>query len=64
MFFTTNSIGEGTGLGLFITNKILEAHNASIKLQEIESGTSFQINLPIIEVGSFTQTNKHLFSRS
>ena len=64
MFFTTKSIGEGTGLGLSITKKILEAHNGSIKLQEIESGTSFQINLPIIEVGSFTQTNKHLFSRS
>lgn len=60
MFFTTKSIGEGTGLGLSITKKILEAHNGSIKLQEVESGTSFQINLPIIEVGSFTQTNKHL----
>jgi signal transduction histidine kinase len=60
MFFTTKSIGEGTGLGLSITKKILEAHNGNIELLDQDQGTTFQINLPIIEVGSFTQTNKYL----
>jgi len=60
MFFTTKSIGEGTGLGLSITKKILEAHNGMITLNETDKGCEFQIDLPIVEIGSFTQTNKYL----
>tara|TARA_B100001971_G_C18268046_1_gene596722 strand:- start:160838 stop:162226 length:1389 start_codon:yes stop_codon:yes gene_type:complete len=60
MFFTTKSIGEGTGLGLSITKKILEAHNGDIRLNETDTGASFTINIPFVEVGSFTQTNKYL----
>lgn len=46
-FFSTKAPGSGTGLGLFITNDIVQAHGGSIKVQS-EPGcfTRFTIVLP------------------
>ncbi len=60
MFYTSKEVEEGTGLGLSITKKIVEAHSGEISLSQVDSGCEFQISLPIIELGSFTKTNKYL----
>jgi PAS domain S-box-containing protein len=45
-FFTTKS--RGTGLGLTLSRRILEAHQGAINIVTIdESGTTFEIGLPI-----------------
>ncbi|MBU1626330.1 PAS domain-containing sensor histidine kinase [bacterium] len=46
LFFSSKGV-EGTGLGLFISNKIALAHGGSIKLEsEINKGTRFIVRLP------------------
>jgi signal transduction histidine kinase len=45
-FFTTK--GEpGTGLGLYITNQVIEEHHGSIQVESSTRGTSFVISLPL-----------------
>ncbi len=47
-FFTTKPIGEGTGMGLSISYKIIEAHGGKILVDtEKDIGTTFSILLPI-----------------
>ena len=47
-FFSTKQPGEGTGLGLFITIKIMEALGGRMEVESIEGeGTSFTLLLPI-----------------
>ena len=47
-FFTTKPIGEGTGMGLSISYKIIEAHGGKILVDtEPGIGTTFSILLPI-----------------
>ena len=46
-FFSTKSLGEGTGLGLFVTRGIIEKLGGSIEVEsEIGQGASFCIRLP------------------
>jgi two-component system NtrC family sensor kinase len=48
-FFTTKPVGEGTGLGLTISHKIVEEHNGFIDVKsEPGKGASFIITLPSI----------------
>ena len=44
-FFTTHE--EGTGLGLVITKRIVEAHGGNITAKSIAGGTIFQIEFPL-----------------
>ncbi|MAZ49877.1 MAG: hypothetical protein CME65_15045 [Halobacteriovoraceae bacterium] len=60
MFFTTKEIDAGTGLGLAISKKIIEAHSGSIEMAKVKAGAKFDIKLPLLELGSFTMTNKYL----
>ena len=47
-FFTTKAVGEGTGLGLWITYSIVKAHGGSIDVEsELGKGTRFTVRLPI-----------------
>ena len=46
LFFSSKGAG-GTGLGLFIANKIAESHGGSIKINSVEGeGCNFLITMP------------------
>ena len=46
-FYTTKAPGEGTGLGLFITRKIVELYSGTISVKSAPGqGTTFRITLP------------------
>ena len=46
-FFTTKGVGEGTGLGMSISYKIIESHGGKINIDsEVGKGTKFTITLP------------------
>lgn len=47
-FYTTKPVGEGTGLGMSISYKVIQNHNGTIVVDSAEgSGTKFRIQLPI-----------------
>jgi len=47
-FFTTKPIGLGTGLGLSLSNSIIQRHNGRIEVRsQVGQGTTFRIVLPI-----------------
>ncbi len=47
-FFTTKPVGQGTGLGMSITHKIIKSHNGDIQVSSKPNvGTKFTITLPI-----------------
>ena len=48
-YFTTKQGKSGTGLGLFITRKVVDDHNGSIKVDSTPGiGTTITIRLPLI----------------
>jgi two-component system NtrC family sensor kinase len=51
-FFTTKDVGQGTGLGLYISHEIIRKHGGSLTFKsEAGRGTCFQVQLPVGEVG-------------
>ena len=47
-FFTTKDIGEGTGVGLAVTHRIVEAHDGQICVEsQVGKGTTFTLSLPV-----------------
>jgi nitrogen-specific signal transduction histidine kinase len=54
-FFTTKSIGKGTGLGLPISYGIVKMHNGTIWFDtETDRGTTFHVELPSTHAGGGT----------
>jgi signal transduction histidine kinase len=47
-FFTTKPVGEGTGLGLDITRRILRRHDALIDVESRPGHTEFRVALPVV----------------
>lgn len=55
-FFTTKPVGEGTGLGMSISYKVIKNHNGSIKVDsKVGVGSLFIISLPINQAKSVTK---------
>jgi PAS domain S-box-containing protein len=47
-FFTTKPVGQGTGLGLTITNRIVTQHGGRIEVESAPGkGASFSVELPV-----------------
>ena len=46
-FFTTKAVGDGTGLGLFLSHEIVESHGGSLTIESVVGkGTMVMIALP------------------
>ncbi len=46
-FFTTKSAGEGSGLGLYICQKIVDKHMGDMKFNSTQGHTEFRVWLPV-----------------
>ncbi|MDX9821838.1 MAG: ATP-binding protein, partial [Syntrophales bacterium] len=47
-FFTTKAVGEGTGLGLYISHEIVRRHGGWIRVRSEEKvGSAFTVTLPV-----------------
>ena len=47
-FYTTKKVGEGTGLGLWVSYGIIKSFQGNIKVESVEhKGTTFTISLPL-----------------
>ncbi|GAB4367946.1 MAG: hypothetical protein Kow00114_26930 [Kiloniellaceae bacterium] len=52
-FFTTKDIGEGTGVGLAVSHRIVEAHDGRIDVDSaLGKGTVFTVTLPVSTAAS------------
>ncbi len=54
-FFTTKPVGEGTGLGLDIVQRIIRTHQGSVRLESRPGRTVFQVRLPRVRVVAGSQ---------
>ena len=49
-FFTTKPVGQGTGLGLDITWRIVvNKHHGDVQVQSVPGDTRFRVRLPVTE---------------
>ncbi|MGQ4647969.1 response regulator [Lyngbya aestuarii] len=51
-FFTTKNPGEGSGLGLDISKKIIDKHQGKIEVKSKPGRTTFRVYLPIIRTAN------------
>jgi signal transduction histidine kinase len=55
-FFTTKPVGEGTGLGLDISWRIVvHKHHGDLRVQSVPGNTRFQVRLPLAAPGAERQ---------
>jgi signal transduction histidine kinase len=45
-FFTTKRLGDGTGLGLDISRRIVDEHHGTITFESVPGRTRFEVSLP------------------
>lgn len=47
-FFTTRPVGEGTGLGLYVSSEIIATHGGEIRVESmLGAGSRFEVRLPV-----------------
>jgi signal transduction histidine kinase len=51
-FFTTKPVGEGTGLGLDTSMRIVRKHHGNIRFETKPGDTCFQVRLPLRQTGN------------
>jgi signal transduction histidine kinase len=56
-FFTTKPVGEGTGLGLDIVQRIVRSHLGTIRVESRPGHTAFQVRLPFSRQAAPQQKN-------
>ncbi len=54
-FFSTKPAGQGTGLGLSVSHRIIEEHQGRIYFDSIDETTKFSIELPLESAGTITK---------
>lgn len=47
-FFTTKKVGQGTGIGLDLVNRIIKNHNGEIKVESVPGRTEFMVCIPVV----------------
>jgi signal transduction histidine kinase len=50
-FFTTKPVGEGTGLGLDTSMRIVRKHHGNVRFETKPGDTCFQVRLPLGQIG-------------
>jgi signal transduction histidine kinase len=50
-FFTTKPVGEGTGLGLDTSRRIVRKHHGNLRFETKPGDTCFQVRLPLSQSG-------------
>jgi len=48
-FFTTKKVGEGTGIGLDLVNRIIKRHNGDVKVESVPGRTRFCVSIPVAQ---------------
>ena len=48
-FFTTKKVGDGTGIGLDIVNRVVKRHNGEVKVESEPGRTVFSVCIPIVQ---------------
>jgi signal transduction histidine kinase len=56
-FFTTKGVGEGTGIGLDTSYRIVRAHRGEVSFESEPGRTSFQVRLPLRSAWHGTEAN-------
>ncbi|MDD4928632.1 MAG: PAS domain S-box protein [Gallionella sp.] len=58
-FFTTKPVGQGTGLGLSVSYRIIEKHHGKIEVHsDIGKGSTFRVWLPVRQPGTCETTGQ------
>ncbi len=64
-FFTTKDPGKGTGLGLFVSHSIIDAHGGKIWLEStFGQGSTVHIELPLSAAGAFSPVHTEVLVQS